>query len=475
MRSFSTKEKKLIKIIISMTSAQNVSLKKLLEKMFCIEEKGRAVIIQTSECYSVFYLKNNLFDNEEAKKEQCSAFLEVISLLKYLSQNFYIYFLPIRYEKDENVYCIQDGFDHPEIVKDSIILNKQGEYTNHPQNIMDKGGNIIYKGVFLDKDTSSFLANHCNEVLLMAEQLKNLLVEEMPKIEEKTKKQKKWKWSSLLNVFMILKFGIMMYLIWNELQHQNVNINTITASNTEMISNIDSVKIALGTLDSLFIEKLPKKESTPKPLPEIGFFYGIDISHYNKDVVDKIDLSDSISFVICKATEGIHYRDSYFDYNWKRLKEKSIIRGAYHFYRVNVNPTKQANHYINVVKKWNPDDIMPIVDIEQNSISTSTKKKINKEKLQKDLLLFLEHIEKNTKRKPMIYVSKSFADKYLLNKKFAKYPLWIADYKSKKAPRLPKTWRNVGYKIWQKSNNYHIKSTREDLDVFYGKLEDIYN
>ncbi len=471
MKSLNTKEIILIKTIISMTSAQNVTLKQLLEKMFCIKEKGRAAIIQTSECYSVLYLKNNLFDNEEVKKEECLAFLEVISLVKYLSQNLYIYFLPIHNKKDEGVYCIQDGFDHPEIVKDSIILNKQGEFTCRPQNIMDKDGNIIYKGVFLDKDTSLFLANHCNEVLLMTKQLKN----EMSKIEEKTKKQIKWKWSSLLSVFMMLKFGIMMYFIWNELEHQNVNINTITASNAAMISNIDSVKIALGTLDILFMEKLPKKESTPKPLPKTGFFYGVDISHYNKDIVDKIDPSDSISFVICKATEGIHYRDSYFDYNWKRLKEKSIIRGAYHFYLVNVNPIKQANHYINVVKKWNPDDIMPIVDIEQHSISTSAKKKIKKAKLQSDLLLFLKHVEKNTKRKPMIYVSKRFADKYLLNEKFAKYPLWIADYKSKKAPTLPKTWRNVGYKIWQKSSNYHIKSTREDLDVFYGKLEDIYN
>ena len=62
--------------------------------------------------------------------------------------------------------------------------------------------------------------------------------------------------------------------------------------------------------------------------------YGIDISMYQgKEVGEIHKKNDSLGFIICKATEGITYTDPDFSYNWKNIKEKSFIRGAYHFYR----------------------------------------------------------------------------------------------------------------------------------------------
>ena len=64
------------------------------------------------------------------------------------------------------------------------------------------------------------------------------------------------------------------------------------------------------------------------------FVYGIDVSDFQGDEVDFLDKQkDSLSFVICKATEGITYTDPEFQNNWKTIPEKGFIRGAYHFYR----------------------------------------------------------------------------------------------------------------------------------------------
>ncbi len=469
MKSINTKEKALINTMISMVSKGSVSLQELLEKMFFHENEGRALIIQTVDHYSVFYLKNNLFDDAELKKEQLVDFLELMSLLNYLATNNYLYFLPKDHNKGDKMYFIQDAFNNPEAGDGPIILNTKGDYTLHPTSISDKNDDIIYKGIFLDNDTSIFLETHAKEVLFLTEQLKGLLVDVAPKKESRTKfHQKWWRWSIILNIITMLKVGAAIFFFWNELQNYNPDLSAIEAYNTEISTKIDSIK---AKLDNVINENTEKK--TVEKESEKTVFYGMDISHYNKAVVDEIKSFDSISFVICKATEGLHFRDSYFDYNWKTLKEKSIIRGAYHFYHINSNPIQQAKHYISVVKEWEDTDITPIVDIEGQSLP-SNKKSINKEKLQKNLLKFLDYIENKTKRKPMIYVSTSFADRYLQKKEFSEYPLWIADYDSEKAPHLPKIWKKAGFKIWQKSNNYHFKSTRDDLDVFYGKLTDIY-
>ena len=471
MRSFSKKEKEHIATLIAMASADSISLHKLLEKLFFQEKEGKALIVQTVNHYAVFYLKNNLFDNEASKKAQLAQFLEFIALLKYLKAHNCLYFLPKSHIKTDRMIFIQDAFNHPEASDGAIILNTKGDYTLDPATILDKNDDVIYKGIFLDQNTSTFLEAHGKEVLFLSEQLKALTEDVSTKKKSGSKNHQKLWWSIIFNIIIILKVGIATYLLWNKLHNYSPELSIIETYTTKVTGKIDSVNTKLAVLDNLIKESVPKK--TDQKEQRKKFFYGIDISHYNKAVVDEIQTTDSISFVICKATEGLHFRDSYFDYNWKTLKEKSIIRGAYHFYHVNSDPIQQAKHYIAVVKAWEATDIPPIVDVEGKSLPSNLKN-INRENLQKNLLIFLDYIETKTQRKPMIYVSKLFADRYLLKKEFSEYSLWITDYNSKKTPRLPKTWEKMGYKIWQKSNEYHFKSTRNDLDVFYGKLTDIY-
>ena len=105
-----------------------------------------------------------------------------------------------------------------------------------------------------------------------------------------------------------------------------------------------------------------KKKNTPilnevkttviKPTKTI--VYGIDISKYQGDEVDLLNKKkDSLSFIICKATEGITYTDPKFHQNWQLISAKKFIKGAYHFYRCQDDPIKQAAHYLNTIQTFN--------------------------------------------------------------------------------------------------------------------------
>lgn len=197
-------------------------------------------------------------------------------------------------------------------------------------------------------------------------------------------------------------------------------------------------------------------------------YYGIDISHYQGDVIQLMASTDSLHFVIAKATEGTGYIDPDFRSNWREIKDKGLIRGAYHFYRFGDDPVKQAQHFTDQIKDIEFSDISPIVDVEGGSLGQN----ISKAKMNTDLMKFLQYLETATKRKPIIYTNTSFSNEYLTNTAFSNYQLWLAEY-TKGQPRVPELWKNSGYLLWQKSQNYNDYSITTDFDLFHGRLNEL--
>jgi lysozyme len=98
-------------------------------------------------------------------------------------------------------------------------------------------------------------------------------------------------------------------------------------------------------------EKKGERDHKPSGIKEnfIPFVYGIDISHHQNNEIDYISKTlDSLSFVICKATEGVTYTDPLFSKNWKTIKARGFIRGAYHFYRSDDDPIAQVQLVDNI-------------------------------------------------------------------------------------------------------------------------------
>ena len=212
---------------------------------------------------------------------------------------------------------------------------------------------------------------------------------------------------------------------------------------------------------------IPNKKSEPITTNET---FGIDVSHWNGDIVSEIPSIDNISFVICKATQGKKVVDSDFKLNWKSIKQLNKIRGAYHFYIYGDDPEEQANHFCEVVNDLEENDISLILDIEELSLP---KKGVNHAKLKEEVIKFLEIVENKIKRIPIIYTNYSFANEYLNDTTFSKFPLWLAEYSNSKKPTIPNVWKEKGCFIWQKKGNYNINSTKDDFDIYFGKKEDL--
>ena len=230
-----------------------------------------------------------------------------------------------------------------------------------------------------------------------------------------------------------------------------------TTSEKENKVDSTSTKSTVGLTDS-------KDKNTS------AFLYGIDISKFQGKEVDFLDKQkDSLSFIICKATEGITYTDHDFKTNWAVIPQKGFIRGAYHFYRSNDNPESQVNNFLNVIGTFKKTDLPPIVDFEEGGIDKSQ----SVASIQSNLLTFLNALEKKSSRKPMIYTDLSSGNKYLSDSKFSEYTLWIANYNGKASPNLPTAWKNEKWLFWQKNSSYKIGSTQNDFDIFNGSNSEL--
>ena len=213
---------------------------------------------------------------------------------------------------------------------------------------------------------------------------------------------------------------------------------------------------------------IDKKESSPL----VSAHYGIDISHYQDDLILTLDSSSKLRFIISKATQGDTYLDADFDDNWKESKKRGFIRGAYHFYMASDDAAGQVDNFSAAIADLDKNDIAPIVDIEKMSLANSD---FSDEVLQRDFLIFLTALELKLKRKPMIYTDYHFAQKYLLDPKFAEYELWLAEYSGSEQPKVPKTWKLKGYKIWQKSDTHTAGLVETDFDEYVGLIHNLVN
>lgn len=194
-------------------------------------------------------------------------------------------------------------------------------------------------------------------------------------------------------------------------------------------------------------------------IPKEFSIYGIDISRYQKKI-DWKKLSEfrykhvTITFVMIKATEGVNYKDPCFDKNWKNSQKYGFIRGAYHYYKPHQDPIAQMNNFLKTVPFTSGDFI--VIDIEEHPFY------ISKTAFQENVLKALQHVEEKLKAKPILYTYVSFYRQYFMNKKFEKYPLWIAHYYKPSPPD------DIPWAFWQ----FHDKMTLDgipekvDMNVF---------
>jgi len=205
---------------------------------------------------------------------------------------------------------------------------------------------------------------------------------------------------------------------------------------------------------------------------------GIDVSYWDSGIDWPKVRATGQRFVIAKATEGITYKDPTFDDNWFGAKSAGLLRGAYHFFRSNVDAKKQADYFINYVKTVKDNgELPPVLDLETND-------GVSKEKIVPAVKIWLDRVESAFGKKPIIYSGQYFLQDYLVvagggPPTWAKdYPLWLAQYPNQYVegmkPFLPRGWFN--WIIWQYSDKGRVNgiNASADMNLFNGTLEELY-
>ncbi len=205
---------------------------------------------------------------------------------------------------------------------------------------------------------------------------------------------------------------------------------------------------------------------------------GIDVSYWNSGIDWPKVRATGLRFVFIKATEADYYADPTFDDNWLGAKSAGLLRGAYHFFRSNVDGKKQAKKFIDYVRSMNDDgELPPVLDLETHDGQS-------KDRVIARAKAWLDEVEAAFGRKPLIYSGQYFLQDYFSEAgggppAWAKdYPLWLAQYPNTytegQQPSLPRGW--FRWTFWQYSEKGRLNgiNANVDLNVFNGTLEELY-
>ncbi|OPZ84451.1 MAG: Lysozyme M1 precursor [Firmicutes bacterium ADurb.Bin419] len=187
-------------------------------------------------------------------------------------------------------------------------------------------------------------------------------------------------------------------------------------------------------------------------------YRGLDVSNH-QGVIDwrKVE-SQNFSFVYIKATEGKDYIDKFFKDNWINSKQAGLRTGAYHFFTFGSKGIEQAMNFINIVPNDN-DSLPPVIDVE---FGGNSKDIPDREQLKNELKVFIEQIQSNYNRIPIIYVTYEAYSMYIQDD-FKECKIWIRDIF-----KYPQLKDNREWAIWQYCNRGRVEGIDGfvDLNVF---------
>lgn len=196
-------------------------------------------------------------------------------------------------------------------------------------------------------------------------------------------------------------------------------------------------------------------------MPEGFLSFGIDVSHHQGEidwehllVAEHYDTI--IRFVYCKATEGCDHTDTRWEENRILLEKLDVLTGAYHFFSPKTPPRPQAAHFLATLK-GSQLELPPVLDVESEGFS-------DKDLIAK-MTIWLEEVEKQTGRRPIIYTSLHFFETKFMNE-FKNYKFWIAAYS-----RKPACIDDDRIIHWQYSESGELPGIDEAVDFNVSKAE----
>lgn len=194
---------------------------------------------------------------------------------------------------------------------------------------------------------------------------------------------------------------------------------------------------------------------------------GVDVYH-GDDPIDWVKVKMAgYSFAFLKATEGVKFRDPSFQRNWEQTKKNGIIRGAYHFFRSNLDGMSQAQNLLNSIGQLQLGDLPVVCDFE-------TMDGVDATAALGRLKVFMDRVKIVTKKTPILYTMRDQVVKCGHAAELAQYPLWLAAPGHTLANvKVPAPWTSLTF--LQDSFKTGVPGVHKagDSDVFNGTYEDL--
>lgn len=207
--------------------------------------------------------------------------------------------------------------------------------------------------------------------------------------------------------------------------------------------------------------------------------YGIDISRYQhgkgrkyypinwsslrivslgsiskKKVTGKIDYP--VSFCYIKSTEGCTVRNRYYARDARDARRHGVKCGAYHFFSTRTSGKAQARFFVRH-SSFAKGDLAPVLDCEPTD--AQIRKMGGTGALFREVRSWMHYVEAHTGRRPILYVSQRFVNKYLDSAPDVKknYKVWIARYGEYKP--------DVKLVYWQLCPDGRVSGIHGDVDI----------
>ena len=180
---------------------------------------------------------------------------------------------------------------------------------------------------------------------------------------------------------------------------------------------------------------------------------GIDISHHQGEI-DFNKLKGNIDFAMVRTSYGSFYEDRKYKRNIKGLESIGVPYGLYHFsYATNIEDAKkEANGFINIIKKYNPTYPV-VIDIESSNRTQS----VNNNMLV-DITDTICSMIENAGYYVMIYANLDYLNGKLNSSKLDRYDKWLAQWT--KSPTY-----NKSFGIWQYSSKGSLPGINGNVDL----------
>jgi GH25 family lysozyme M1 (1,4-beta-N-acetylmuramidase) len=196
---------------------------------------------------------------------------------------------------------------------------------------------------------------------------------------------------------------------------------------------------------------------------------GVDVSDYNGDALPWSTLRQTgVAFVFVRATEG-QGEDRFFADHWKNARSCGLLRGAYHVFRFEDDPTLQARRFAARLL-GDRGELPPTIDLEGDEVERATH---DCAALDASLRAFSDALRAalgppgaGWGATPMFYTSKRAWQKLACTEAFRLHPLWLAHYASESSIEYFGGWAR--WDFWQFSDSGLIGGDAVDVSHYHG-------